>query len=125
MAGWTNDELKAIDSAEELEIKTQRKDGTFRDPVTIWVNRISDKVIIRAYKGRKGFWFRGAVDQHRGHIRCGGVEKDVAIVEVTSPDIIKQVDHAYLTKYGDYNKEVVDPMLTDQARAATLQLIPV
>ena len=40
MATWTNDELTQIGTANELEIETQRKDGTLRKPVTIWVVRV-------------------------------------------------------------------------------------
>lgn len=42
MAAWTNDELTQFGDAEELEIAPERRDGTLRNPVTIWVVRTGD-----------------------------------------------------------------------------------
>ena len=51
MATWTSDELTKIGKAEELEIGSLRRDGTRRDPVTIWVVRLGDELYVRAVKG--------------------------------------------------------------------------
>jgi hypothetical protein len=63
MAGWTSDELNKIGKTEEFEIAPLRRDGTLRNPVTIWVVRIGDDLYIRAVNGREGAWFRAT--------RCG------------------------------------------------------
>jgi hypothetical protein len=42
MTAWTSDELGKIAAAEELEIASVRRDGTLRNPVTIWVVRHGD-----------------------------------------------------------------------------------
>ena len=42
MTAWTSDELNKIDAVDELRIQTRRRDGTLRDPVTIWVVRNGD-----------------------------------------------------------------------------------
>ena len=42
MTTWTNEELKKIGTAEELELASLRRDGTLRKPVTIWVVRCGD-----------------------------------------------------------------------------------
>ena len=34
MSGWTPDELERIDAEDELTIRTRRRDGTLRAPVT-------------------------------------------------------------------------------------------
>jgi hypothetical protein len=39
MNAWTGDELDKIGTADELEIAPLRRDGTQRNPVTIWVVR--------------------------------------------------------------------------------------
>jgi hypothetical protein len=57
MATWTNDELDKIGTAEELEVATLRRDGTRRNPVTIWVVRHGDDLYVRSVKGRAGAWF--------------------------------------------------------------------
>lgn len=125
MAVWTNEELEKIGKAEELDLSSQRTDGTLRRPVTMWVVRVGDDVFVRAVKGRSGPWFRGTQARHAGHIRSGGVEKDVAFVDEDNPTLKEQIDAAYRQKYNHYPKEYVDACLTPQARAATLKLAPV
>jgi hypothetical protein len=123
MSGWTSDELERIGGADELQLGSARGDGTLRKPVTIWVARVGDDVYVRSVYGRTSHWFRGTEDQHEGHIRAGGVEKDVNFVE-PGEDVNDAVDAAYRTKYQRYNASVVDPMFTPEARGATLELVP-
>ena len=47
MSGWTNDELREIGAADEVELTTLRSDGTPRKPVTIWVVRSGDDLFTR------------------------------------------------------------------------------
>jgi len=124
MTPWTSNELDKIGKAEELDIMSLKQDGTLRKPVTIWVVRVGDGLYVRAYKGRSGLWFRGVLTCHAGHIRSGGVEREVTFLEVSDPDINDQVDAAYRSKYGHYDAEYVDPMVAPEARAATIQLLP-
>ena len=124
MTTWTSDELNKIGNAEELEIISLRRDGSPGKPVPIWVVRIGDRLYVRAYKGRTGPWFRATQERHEGHIRSGGVDKDVNFLDVSDPDINDRIDIAYRTKYRDYAAEYVDPMVTPQAKAATIELVP-
>jgi hypothetical protein len=124
MTSWTVRELEKIGTADELRISSLRRDGTLRSPVIIWVVRVGDDLYIRAYKGRTGPWFRGTQDRHQGHIQSGGVDKDVDFAEESDPGILDKVDSAYLTKYHRYSAQYVDPMLTPEARAATIRLVP-
>src|SRR4030095_10689647 len=78
---WTSDELTKIGTADELEIASLRRDGTLRNPVTIWVVRYGDDLYVRSVNGRTGAWFRGTQVRHEGHINAGGVDKDVRFVE--------------------------------------------
>lgn len=123
MTTWTSDELNKIGTAEELEIAPRRRDGTLRNPVTIWVVRLGDDLYVRSYRGRGGAWFRGAQVHHEGRIRAGGVEKDVTFVEETDPGINDQIDAAYRTKYQRY-PQYVAPMVTAEARSTTIKLVP-
>jgi len=59
MTAWTKDELSRIDAADELEIAPLRRDGTLRNPTTIWVVRLGDDLFIRSVNGRTAAWFRG------------------------------------------------------------------
>ena len=124
MTTWTSDELTKIGTADELQITSLRGDGTLRKPVTIWVVRIGDDLYVRSYRGRDGAWFRATQVRHEGHIRAGGVAKDVTFIEETDPDLNDQIDAAYRTKYRRYDARYVDPMVGAEARAATIKLVP-
>ncbi|HLY23543.1 MAG TPA: DUF2255 family protein [bacterium] len=123
MAAWTNDELDKIGTAEELEIATLRRDGTRRNPVTIWVVRHGDDLYVRSVKGRAGAWFRGTQARREGHIEAGGIDKDVTFVDAGS-DIDDQLDAAYRTKYRRYAASIVNHIVSPQAREATIKLMP-
>jgi hypothetical protein len=118
------DELNKIGKAEELQIRSLRRDGTLRNPVTIWVVRVGDDLYVRAYKGRTGAWFRGTQTRHVGHIRAGGVDKDVTFVEESDASVNSQVDAAYRSKYRKYSAEYINPMVAPDARSATIKLVP-
>ena len=123
MAAWTQDELKRIGTAEELEIAPQRSDGSQRSPVPIWVVRVGDDLYVRSYRGSGGAWFRAALASGAGRIQAGGAEKEVAFVAEADPAANDQVDAAYRAKYGRY-PQYVSPMLTPAVRATTLKLTP-
>ena len=122
MTAWTNDELTRIASADELQIAPRRRDGTLRNPRTIWVVRHDDDLYIRSVDGRTSAWFRGAQVRHEANIQAGGVDKDVRLVEVD--DLNEEIDAAYRTKYRRYAASVIDTIVSPQARAATLRLVP-
>ena len=124
MTTWTSDELRKIEAAEELELASARPDGTLRNPVTIWVVRVGDDLYVRSWKGRPGRWFRATQVRQVGHIRAGGVDKDVTFVEEADPGIADQIDAMYHTKYRRYGARYVDPMVAPAARAATIKLVP-
>jgi hypothetical protein len=124
MITWTKDELNKIGNAEELQIASLRRDGTLRNPVTIWVVCIGDGLYVRPIYGRTSAWFRGTQARHEGHIRAGGVDKDVAFVEETNPDINEQIDAAYRTKYRRYAASIINTTVSPEARAATIKLVP-
>ena len=122
MAAWTSDELTKIGAADELQIATRRRDGTLRNPVIIWVVRYGDDLFVRSVNGRAASWFRGAQDRHEAHIHAGGVDKDVLLVE--TDNLNDEIDAAYRTKYHRYAASIVDTVVSPEARAATLKLVP-
>jgi len=123
MTGWTSDELNKIGAAEELKIASVRRDGTRRNPVTIWVVRRGDDLYVRSVNGRAGVWFRGAQVRHEGRIWAGGAEKDVTFVD-TDPGLNDQIDAAYRTKYRRYAASIVGSIVSPKARSATIKLVP-
>jgi hypothetical protein len=124
MTTWTSDELTKIGTAEELQIVSLRRDGTLRNPVTIWVVRLGDDLYIRSVYGRSSAWFRGTQTRHEGHIRAGGVEKDVTFVEESAPEVNDQIDAAYRTKYRRYAASIINSVISSEARSATIKLVP-
>lgn len=122
MTNWTNDELTRIEHAEELRMAPARSDGTPRTPVPIWVVRDGDDLYVRSFRGSAGAWYRAARASHEGRIRCGGVDKDVTLVEVTDAGVNDRIDTAYRTKYGRYGARYIDPMVA--SRDTTLKLVP-
>jgi hypothetical protein len=95
MTAWTSDELSRIGAAEELDLASLRRDGTLRNPVTIWVVRYGDDVYVRSVHGRASSWFRSAQTRHEAHIQVGGVDKDVLLVE--TDEVNDELDAAYRT----------------------------
>jgi hypothetical protein len=122
MATCTADEFSKIAAAEELDLASVRRDGTVRNPVTIWVVPHGDDLYVRSVNGRTSSWFRGAQSRHEARIQAGGVRKDVLLVE--TDDVNDELDAAYRTKYGRYAASLIDPMTSPEARAATLKLDP-
>lgn len=125
MAAWTGDELNRIGGAEELRLASRRQNGTLRNPVTIWVVRHGDDLYVRSVNGRTSAWFRGVQAQHEGHVRAGGVDKDVSFAEVDADQAFnEQLDAVYRTKYRRYAASIISRITSPQAQAATIKLVP-
>jgi hypothetical protein len=121
MPTWTSQELDRIGAAHEMRIASVRSDGTLRDPVIVWVVRAGDDIYTRSVNGRGAAWFGGTQVRHEGHLEAGGVDKDVAFVDVDG-EINDELDAAYRQKYG--NSIGADHIVMQEARAATLKIIP-
>lgn len=124
MNTWTNEELRKIGSAEELEIAPLRDDGTLRNPVTIWVVRVGDGLYVRSWRGRTGAWFHHIQRRPEARIVAGGITKDVTLLDVSSDEALNnEIDAAYQSKYGKYGATYVPPMIAPQARATSRKLV--
>ena len=70
----------------------------------------------------------GAADEleiavrHEGHVRAGGVDKEVVLVE--TDDVNDEVDAEYRTRYRRYAAGISDHITRPEARTATLKLVP-
>jgi hypothetical protein len=123
MTAWTSDELTRIGTADELELASARGDGTLRKPRTIWVVRVRDDLYVRSMYGRTGGWFPAIQVRHQGHIRAGGVDKDVTFADA-DPDLNDAIDAAYRDKYRRYGERIIGGVVNPEARAATIKLVP-
>jgi hypothetical protein len=123
VTGWARDQLDRVGAAEELQVASVGPVGKLRKTVTVWVVRHGDDLYVRSVRGRSANWFRGTQERHEGRIRAGGVQQDVTFVNADH-DIDDEVDAAYRTKYRRYAGSILDSVLTPEARAATIKLVP-
>jgi hypothetical protein len=123
MTTWTRDELDRIGTADELQINSIRRDSTLRKRVTIWAVRVGDDLYVRSAYGRGSSWFRAIQMRHEGHIRAGGIEKDVTVSDA-DPKLDEEIDAAYRTKYCRHGAQYVNMMVSLEARSATIKLAP-
>ena len=113
--------LDALGTADEIEIAPMRADGTQAPYTTIWVVRVGDAVYVRSYRGSDGGWYRAAVGTGRARLRAGNTGRDVGFETADDVDGAT-IDAAYRAKYG--RSSYVDAMVTDNAAATTLRLVP-
>jgi hypothetical protein len=123
MTQWKSEQLDKLGKAEEVQIASIGRDGALRKPVTVWAVRHGDDLYARSVGGRSAHWFRGAQERHEGRILAGGVQQDVTFVDVDK-DIDDEVDAAYRAKYRRYAGNILNSVLTPEARAATVKLVP-
>jgi hypothetical protein len=123
---WSPDELERIGRTDELQIATNRADGTLRREVPVWVVGVIGQVYVRTWSRRHTGWFGHAVDSRRARIGVPGLAVDIAVEDVgdDKAEVRLAVDAAYRAKYGRYGPTSVDRMVTDDAAASTLRLIP-
>jgi hypothetical protein len=125
-ATWTDDELRHVGAATELQIATRRDDASLRPYVTIWTVRAGDHLYVRSAYGADNPWFRRATASGSGRIRAGGIERDVTFTPVSELDAATQaaVDAAYHAKYNSYGPQIVGTVTGAHAAPVTLRLVP-
>jgi len=123
MTQWTSDQLNRLGKVEEVQIASVRPDGTLGKPVTVWAVRHGDDLYIRSVRGSNAHWFRGTRESHKGRIRAGGVQQDVTFID-SDHDIDDEVDAAYRSKYRRYAGNILNSVLTPEARSTTMKLVP-
>jgi hypothetical protein len=125
-ATWTDDELRRVGAATELQIATRRDDGSLRPYITIWTVRADDHLYVRSAYGASNPWFRRATASGSGRIRAGGIERDVTFTPASELDAATQaaVDTAYHAKYDRYGPQIVGTVTGAQAAPVTLRLVP-
>ena len=123
MPGWSDYQLDALSGADEIHLASRRADGGLRPAVIVWVVSVGNDLFVRSAAGRENGWFRRALVQQRGRISGGGVEEDVVFDD--APDAAREhVDAAYRLKYARYGDKYLDPVVSEDAAAATFRLIP-
>jgi hypothetical protein len=123
MAAWTDDDLRRIGDAQELEIAPVRRTGELRRATPIWVVRASDDLYVRAAYGANQGWHGVARTSRRARISTASVEKDVTVQDADGA-VFDEVDAAYREKYGGRYASIVDSITDAEHRATTLRLLP-
>lgn len=123
---WTDDELRRVGAATELQIASRRGDGSLRPYVTIWTVRVGDDLYVRSAYGTGNPWFRRATASGTGRIRAGGAERDVTFAGAGELDASAHtaIDAAYHAKYDSYGPQIVGTVTGPHAASGTLRLVP-
>jgi hypothetical protein len=122
---WTDEELRGIGGATELQIASLRPDGTLRPSVIIWGVQAGPDVYVRSAYGPENGWFRRAVEAGTGRIQAGGIERDVSFERLDADSPVQgDIDAAYHAKYDSYGPKIVGGIVGPAAGAVTLRLLP-
>jgi hypothetical protein len=120
---WTDEELTRIGEARELQLASERPDGTMRPSVTMWVVRAGDDLYVRSAYGPDNPWFRRAKASGTGRIRAGGLERSVVFAEPAA-GAHSGIDAAYHAKYDRYGPAIVGTVVGPKAEEVTIKLVP-
>jgi hypothetical protein len=117
---WTPSQLDLLNAAQELSIAVRRADGSLRRWTPVWVVTFDGQVYVRSWYRRETGWFGAALRSLQARVRVPGLEVDV-LIEDAGGDQEAGVTSAYRSKYGGSS---VDAMVSAEAVATTLRLLP-
>lgn len=121
MSTWSEHDLNTIAGTQEIQLATQRADGTRGSYVTIWAVRQGENLYVRSALGRDAAWFRRALANGKGHLRTNDIERDV-VLEPADDQLIQRLDAAYRQKYSGLPG--ITMVTAEQATAAALRVVP-
>ena len=120
---WRSDQLERIGAAEELQLASQRPDGSLRPYVTMWVVRVGDQLYVRSAYGPDNPWYRRAIASGTGRIRAGGTEADVTFNR-SADTVQSEIDTTYHAKYDRYGPAIVGSVVGPGSHKVTVRLVP-
>ncbi|MGW9114697.1 DUF2255 family protein [Microbacterium sp. NPDC055683] len=124
MTDWHPSDLDRIGTAEELRISSHRADGSLRPGIPIWHVAVDGALYVRSAYGPGNGWFRRARQTGTGRVEAGGAGADVAFERLADDDPRHAaLDAAFAEKYARFPSYVA-PLLTEEARTATLRVMP-
>ena len=123
MRTWTPEELAVFGEPDEIRISSLRPDGTARRAITIWIARLGDDLYVRSAYGPDNGWYRRARASRTGTIQAGRRTAEVAF-EDADPAVVEPLHAAYHAKYDRYGARIVDTVVSAEAAAATLRIVP-
>lgn len=120
---WDPSVLRSIDASTELQISSQRADGSDRPFIQIWHAAVGGRLYIRSARGPDNGWFRRALIAGVGRIRAGGMTHDVAF-ELAEPAIHTDLDAALHAKYDRFGPGPIGAITGDDVLETTLLVSP-
>jgi len=121
----TTDLLWKLAESDEVQIETRRDSKSPLHRTTIWIVPTPDGVYIRSFKGKKGRWYQEALGNPLVTIGAGRRKVTTRAVPEHNPAIIRVVNAAYRTKYGERWPDETQEMLKRSVLPTTLQLKPI
>lgn len=114
--------LRRIDAAYEVDIETTRPDGTART-TTIWAVVEDGEVLVRSWKGDRGYWYQAALDRP-GDICLivDGERLPVRAIVADDDTAIARCSAGLSKKYRD--DQSLDSMLLPRVLHTTVRLEP-
>ena len=122
MSVWTDDELRQIGDATELQLASRRSNGTLRSYTTMWVVAVGGELYVRSAGGADRPWYRHALASGAGRIRAGGVEHDVKFESADAANH-DTIDASYHAKYDSYGPRIVGSVVGPDAHRVTIRLV--
>jgi hypothetical protein len=119
---WTDEQLRRIGGAEELQLAPRREDGTLHPFTTMWVVRSDDDLYVRSAGGPRRPWYRHALASRAGRVRGGGAEADVTFADA-DPGVQTAIDAAYHAKYDRYGANIVRHVTGPDSHPVTVRLV--
>ena len=95
-----NELLRRIAESEEIEIETRQDPRSPVHRTTIWIVPTETGVYVRS-GSRSGRWYREALANRNVTIRVGRRKVAARVQRATSRSVIRAVNAAYLSKYGE------------------------
>jgi hypothetical protein len=87
------------------------------------VVRVDDDLYVRSGYGDRAAWYRATQRHRQGYISASGIERDVNFADA-DPALGDRIDAAYRGKYLRHGAQWLEPMITAEARATTIRLVP-
>ena len=123
MSGWSAEELATLANGDELQLASYRPDGTLRPYVRMWFVVLDGALYVRSAYGPENGWYRRAKASGTGAIKVRGWQR-VVTFETPEPDATDAISAAYRATYDAYPPTIVATVLTPDAEASTLRVLP-
>jgi len=99
---FSSDDLRAIDSAKEVDIETSAGPGAEVHRTTIWIVVDGDEVLVRSWRGVTARWYREALANPDVAIHVDGRRIEARAVPAHDPSSVARTSAALGRKYeGD------------------------